>query len=71
MKYSVLARMSGVTGYVVWHLLFYALCISTTLAAKPKFLSVLNWSQIEAEVWSGKPSLDLGVCVEFSSDSVL
>lgn len=70
MKYK-LAQLSGVTGYVVSHLLFYALCISTALAAKPKLPGVLNRFQLEAEVWSGKPSPDLGFWVEFSSRSVL
>lgn len=70
MKYK-LAQLSGVTGYVVSHLLFYALCISTALAAEPKLSGVLSRFQLEAEVWSRKPSLDLGFRVEFSSCSVL
>lgn len=70
MKYK-LAQLSGVTGYVVWHLLLYALCISTTLAAKSKLSGVLSQFQLEGEVWSGKPSPDLGFWVEFSSRSVL
>lgn len=66
-----LAQLSNVFFFVGWHLLSYALCICIILAAKAKLPDVLTHSQLETEVWPGKPSLDLGFQMKSSSCSLL
>lgn len=66
-----LAQLPSVSPIGIWHLLFYALCISITLAAKARLPGVLNHFQLETEVWPGKPSLDLGLQMKFSSSRLL
>lgn len=66
-----LAQLSNVSPFVVWHLLSYALCICISLAAKAKLPGVSTLFQLEMEVWPGKPILDFGFQVKFSSSSLL